>query len=329
MSLIAPTLQNFFTERLTKQRMASPKTIAAYRDSLRLLVVFVHERTGKQPFSLDWDDLDTEMISAFLDHLETERHNTPRTRNLRLTAIRSLFAYASLRHPEHAALIGRVLAIPPKRFDKPIVDFLTAIQIDALIDAPDRTRWEGRRDRALLLLAVQTGLRVSELIGLDCGDVSVGTGANVRCIGKGRKHRAVPLTAPTEAVVAVWLHERAGTRSEPLFPTRVGRRLRTDAVERLVHKHAVTAASRCPTINAKTLHPHVLRHSCAMTLLHAGVDTAVIALWLGHADLRSTQTYLHADMTLKQHALDLTTPATSTPGRYQPTDKLLTFLENL
>ena len=329
MSLIAPTLQSFFTDRLTKQRMASPRTIAAYRDSLRLLVVFVHKQTGKPPCSLDWDDLDTEMISAFLDHLETERGNTARTRNLRLTAIRSLFAYASLRHPEHAALIGRVLAIPPKRFDKPIVAFLTAIEIDALIDAPDRTRWEGRRDRALLLLAVQTGLRVSELIGLDCGDVSVGTGANVRCIGKGRKHRAVPLTAPTEAVLAVWLHERAGTRSEPLFPTRVGRRLSTDAVERLVRKHAVTAASRCPTINAEKLHPHVLRHSCAMTLLHAGVDTAVIALWLGHADLRSTQTYLHADMTLKQHALDLTTPTTSAPGRYQPTDKLLAFLEAL
>lgn len=203
MSLVAPTLQSFFTDRLAKQRCASPRTIASYRDSLRMLVVFVHNRTGKTPCKLDWEDLDAELICAFLDHLEAERHNSPRTRNLRLTAIRSLFAFASLRHPEHAALIQRVLAIPAKRFDKPIVSFLTAAEINALIDAPDRTRWEGRRDRALLLVAVQTGLRVSELTGLDCGDVSLGTGAHVRCEGKGRKRRAVPLTAPTEAVLKV------------------------------------------------------------------------------------------------------------------------------
>ena len=329
MTLITATMQSFFTDRLTRQRLASPKTVAVYRDSLRLLVVFVHERTGKTPSQLDWADLNTEMISAFLDHLETARHNSPRTRNLRLTAIRSLFAYASLRHHEHADVIQRVLAIPPKRFDKPIVSFLTATEIDALIEAPDRRRWEGRRDRALLMLTVQTGLRVSELTGLDCGDVSLGTGANVRCLGKGRKHRAVPITAPTEAVLRVWLTERAGRRDEPLFPTRTGRRLTSDAIERVVHKHAITAAAACPTLNADKMHPHVLRHSCAMTLLHAGVDTAVIALWLGHADLRSTQTYLHADMTMKQHALDLTTPASSPPGRYRPTDKLLAFLESL
>lgn len=329
MTIIAPTMQSFFVDRLAKQAMVSSRTVASYRDSLRLLIVFVHEQTGKTPSQLDWTDLNTETISAFLDHLETVRHNSPRTRNLRLTAIRSLFTYASLRHPEHAAVIQRVLAIPPKRFDKPTVSFLTAPEIDALVDAPDRTRWEGRRDRAILLLTVQTGLRVSELTSLDCGDVSLGTGANVRCLGKGRKHRAVPMTAPTEAVLQVWLAERAGQPLEPLFPTRTGRRLSSDAIERLVHKHAVTAAARCPTLNADDLHPHVLRHSCAMTLLHAGVDTAVIALWLGHADIRSTQTYLHADMTMKQRALDLTTPATSPPGRFQPTDKLLAFLESL
>lgn len=329
MSLVAPTLESFFTDRLAKQRQASPQTIASYRDALRLLVIFVHGQSGKAPCTLGWEDLDAEMISAFLDHLEAERRNGPRTRNLRLTAIRSLFAYASLRHPEHAALIQRVMAIPPKRFDKAIVSFLTAPEIDALIDAPDRARWEGRRDRALMLVGVQTGLRVSELTGLDCGDVSLGTGANVRCEGKGRKHRAVPLTAPTQAVLTVWMSERAGGRDEPLFPTRTGRRLSRDAVERLVHKHAVTAASRCPSLSADELHPHVLRHSCAMSLLHAGVDTSVIALWLGHADIRSTQAYLHADMTLKQRALDLTTPASAAPGRYKPRDKLLAFLEGL
>jgi site-specific recombinase XerD len=329
MSLVAPTLQSFFTDRLVRQRRASPATIASYRDSLRMLIVFVHDETGKKPCTLDWDDLDPERITMFLDHLETGRHNTARTRNLRLTAIRSLFAYAALRHPEHAGLIQRVLAIPPKRFDKRIVSFLTAAEIDALIDAPDLTRWEGRRDRALLLVAVQTGLRVSELTGLDCGDVSLGTGANVRCEGKGRKHRAVPLTTPTKAVLGVWLSERAGPTDEPLFPTRTGRRLSTDAVERLVHKHAVRAATQCASMRVEKLHPHVLRHSCAMTLLQAGVDTAVIALWLGHADIRSTNSYLHADMTIKQRALELTTPASSAPGRYRPGDPLLAFLEAL
>lgn len=329
MSLIAPTLQSFFTDRLAKQRRVSPRTIASYRDSLKLLIMFVHERTGKKPCALDWDDLDTETICAFLDHLEAERRNSARTRNLRLTAIRSLFAYASLRHPEHAALIQRVLAIPAKRFDKPLVSFLTAPQIDALIDAPDRTRWEGRRDRALLLVTVQTGLRVSELTGLDCGDVSLGTGANVRCNGKGRKYRAVPLTSTTNAVLKTWLAERAGRRDEPLFPTRTGRRLSVDAIERLLRKHATTAAKRCPSIRPDRLHPHTLRHSCAMSLLQAGVDTAVIALWLGHADIRSTNVYLHADMTIKQRALGLTTPTSTPPGRYRPSDSLLAFLEGL
>jgi site-specific recombinase XerD len=329
MTLLAPTLQSFFTDRLAQQRRVSPRTVASYRDSLRMLIVFAHHDTGKQPHTLDWDDLTPEVISAFLDHLETHRGNSPRTRNLRLTAIRSLFAYASLRHPEHAALIQRVLAIPAKRFDKAIVSFLTAAEIDALVDAPDLRRWEGRRDRALLLLDAQTGLRVSELTGLTCGDVCLGTGAHVRCEGKGRKQRAVPLTADTEAVLAVWLTERNGLRDEPLFPTRTGRRLSSDAVERLVRRHARTAAAAQPSITTKTVTPHTLRHSAAMALLHAGVDTAVIALWLGHADIRSTHVYLHADMTIKQRALDLTTPTTTKPGRYKPPDSLLAFLESL
>jgi site-specific recombinase XerD len=329
MSLVAPTLQSFFTDRLARQLRASPRTVASYRDSVRLLVVFVHRTTGKTPCQLDWEDLDAETIVAFLDHLESERHNGARTRNLRLTAIRSLFAYASLRHPEHAGLIQRVLAIPPKRFDKPIVSFLTAAEVAALLAAPDRSRWEGRRDHALLLLAVQTGLRVSEITSLNCGDVTVGTGANVVCEGKGRKHRAVPLTGATEGVVDAWLNERAGHRDEPLFPTRTGRRLSSDAVERMVRKHATAAATDCSSLGPEKRHPHILRHSCAMSLLQAGVDTAVIALWLGHADLRSTNTYLHADMTIKQRALELTTPPSTQPGRYRPPDSLLAFLEAL
>ncbi|MEV0291900.1 tyrosine-type recombinase/integrase [Kribbella sp. NPDC050820] len=329
MSPIAPTLESFFAERLVKQRRVSPRTIASYRDSLKLLLAFAWQQTGKSPSALDWADLDAELIGAFLDHLETQRHNTIRTRNLRLTAIRALFTYATLRHPEHAALIQRVLAIPAKRFDKQLVSFLTTVEIDALLAAPDLSRWEGRRDRALLLAALQTGLRLTELTGLNSADVTLGTGANVRCLGKGRKHRAIPLTSPTQAVLRVWMAERAGQPDQPLFPTRTGRRLSADAVQRLVHEHATTAARQCPSIRPDKLHPHVLRHSCAMSLLHAGVDTAVIALWLGHSDIRSTNVYLHADMAIKQRALDRTTPASTPPGRYRPGDALLAFLESL
>jgi site-specific recombinase XerD len=329
MTLVAATLQGFFTDRLINQKRVSPRTVSTYRDSVRLLLAFVEHRIGKSPSALDWDDLDEQTITAFLDHLQTERHNTPRTCNLRLTAIRSLFAYASLRHPEHALSIQRVLAIPAKRIDKPVVSFMTTPEIDAVVAAPDLARWEGRRDRALLLLAVQTGLRLSELTGLTCADVTLGPAASVRCEGKGRRERAVPLTAVTHAVLKVWMDERAGRPDKPLFPTRTGRKLSADAVQRLVHKHTMTAANRCPSLTPDKGHPHVLRHSCAMTLLQSGVDSAVIALWLGHADPHSTHAYLHADMTIKRRALALTTPASAPPGHYQPPDTLLAFLEAL
>jgi site-specific recombinase XerD len=329
MTLIAATLQSFFTDRLAQQRQASPRTIAAYRDTVRLLLAFVHDQSGKPPSELGWDDLDATVISMFLNHLEVGRHNSTRTRNVRLTAIRSLFAYAALRHPEHALVIQRVLAIPPKRFDKRIVTFLNSAEIDALIAAPDQSRWEGRRDRVLMLLAVQTGLRVSELIGLNCNDVTLGTGPSVRCDGKGRKQRAVPLSTPVASLLRGWLRERDGRPADPLFPTRTGRRLSRDAVALRVSTHAAAAAERCPSLAGKKVHPHVLRHSCAMGLLHAGVDTSVIALWLGHAGVRSTDAYVHADMKIKEKALALTTPAQARPGRYRPTDKVLAFLETL
>lgn len=321
--------QSFFTERLAKQRQASAHTVASYRDTLRLLLGFMQQRTAKPPSRLGWEDLDAAVICAFLDHLEADRGNSARTRNARLTAIRSLFAYAALHHPEHAALIARVLAIPPKRFDKAIVSFLSPPEVDALLAAPDRTRWEGRRDHAMLFVAIQTGLRVSEFIGLNCGDVAIGTGAHVRCEGKGRKQRAVPLTGAAEAVMRVWLAERRGQPEEPAFPTRTGRRLSRDAVERRLATHATVATARCPSLQAKKLSPHVLRHTSAMSLLHAGVDTTVIALWLGHADVRSTNVYLHADLTIKERALALATPTQSPPGRYRPADALLAFLEAL
>lgn len=329
MTALAPTLQAFFTERLLRQRHASPATVAAYRDTFRLLLGFVAGRTGKTPSALGIEDLDAPVISAFLEHLEVDRHNSARTRNARLAAIRSLFHYAAVCHPEHAAVIARVLAIPQKRFDKAIVSFLTAHEVDALIDAPDPDRWEGRRDRALLTVAIQTGLRVSELCGLNCGDLSLDTGAHLRCQGKGRKHRAVPLTAGTVAILRVWLRERGGLPAEPLFPTRTGRRLTRGAVERRVTTHAATAAQRCPSLHNKQLTPHVLRHTAAMALLHAGVDVSVIALWLGHEDVRSTQIYLHADLAIKERALALVAPSSAKPGRYRPPDPLLAFLEAL
>lgn len=329
MTALGPTLQAFFTDRLVRQCQVSPRTIESYRDTFRLLLSFVQQTTGKAPAVLDWNDLDEAVISGFLDHLETQRGNSARTRNLRLTAIRSLFRYAALRHPEHAAIIGRVLSIPAKRFEKRLVSFLTATEVAALTDAPDRARWEGRRDRAMLVLAVETGLRVSELIGLDCGDIVLGTGAHVSCVGKGRKQRAIPLTAQAQAMLRVWLAERAGAPTDPLFPTRIGRRLSRDAVERRVATHAAAAAQHCPSLRTKNLHPHVLRHSCAMSLQQAGVDRAVIALWLGHADLRSTDPYVHADLTIKERALAMTAPSSVRPGRYRPPDSLLAFLEDL
>jgi site-specific recombinase XerD len=329
MTPIAPTLQAFFTDRLTQQLHASPRTIASYRDSLRLLLCFASDRTGIAPAALDWDDLDEPLIGAFLEHLEIDRHNSPRSRNLRLTAIRSLFRYAALRHPEHAAVIARVLSIPAKRFDRRIVSFLTAEESVALIEAAPENRWEGRRDRAILTLALHAGLRVSELIAINRADIELGTGAHVRVEGKGRKQRAVPLTKDAQAVLAAWLDERAGRPDDPLFPTRTGRRLTRDAVERRVATHAATAAQRCPSLAGKRVHPHALRHTCAMSLLQARVDSTVIALWLGHADTGSTQQYIHADMTIKERALALLTPPTATPGRYTPTDQVLAYLDSL
>jgi integrase/recombinase XerD len=322
MATVAPTLQAFFTDRLIRQRGASPHTIAAYRDTMRLLLTFAQQRLSKPPSALDLADLDAPLIGAFLDHLQHKRGNSVRTRNARLAAIHSLFTFAALRHPEHAALIQRVLTIPPKRFDKALITYLNPADIDALLAAPDRLTRAGRRDHALLLLAVRTGLRVSELINLNRADLHLGAGAHVDCLGKGRKRRSTPLDKQTVAVLKAWLDERGGHPDAPLFPARTGSRLSRDAVERLVTKHATTAG-----LNAVT--PHVLRHTAAMQLLHAGVDTTVIALWLGHEQAETTQIYLHADMTIKQRALDRTTPPKTRPGRYQPSDSVLAFLDSL
>jgi integrase/recombinase XerD len=329
MSLLAPTLQAFFTERLITQRDSSPQTVASYRDTFRLLLSFAQERTGKQPCELDVDDLDAPLIGAFLNHLEQERGNNPRTRNNRLAAIHSLYRYAALRHPEHLATIGRVMAIPFKRYERNTVSYLNLEEIKALLAAPDRRSWHGRRDHALLLVAIQTGLRVSELTGLRISDMSLSTGAHARAHGKGRKERAVALTRETVAVLRQWLGERQGQPDDPLFPTRRGAPLSRDAVELLVAKHAAAAVGDCPSLKAKRTTPHVLRHTNAMLLRAGEVDITTIALWLGHESTKTTHIYEHADPALKEQAIARISPLGAKPGRYRPSDALLAFLEEL
>lgn len=329
MSLLAPTLQAFFTDRLVRQRQASPHTIAAYRDTWRLLVAFAAARVHTAPSALTMADLDASLIAGFLDHVEHDRGNTARTRNARLAAIRALFRYAALKHPEHAALIARVLAIPPKRFERRLVTYLTDREVDALLAAPDRTTWTGRRDHAWMAVAVQTGLRASELIRLRRLDLHLEVGAHVSCVGKGRKQRITPLTKSIVAALRTWLAERGPTLDAPLFPTHTGRFLSRDALERRLAVHVAAAAHSCPSLREKAVSPHVLRHTAAMRLLHAGVDTTVIALWLGHEQIDTTHIYLHADLALKEQALARTTPTDVHAGRYRPPDTLLAFLEAL
>ncbi len=330
MSTLAPLLEAFFTERLIAQRRVSGHTVSAYRDAWCLLLRFAQQQTGKAPERLDLIDLDATLIAAFLDHLETDRGVGVRTRNARLTAIRSLYRFAAYRCPEHSELIQRVLAIPSKKNDKALVTYLTENEMTALLAAPDRSTARGRRDYALLLLALESGLRVSELTGLTRGSVDLGGGGHVRCQGKGRKERITPLRRETRSVLRTWLDERGGADGDPLFPGPRGGSLSRDAVRRLVERHVARAALACPPLAAKEVSPHTLRHSCAMNLLRHGVDPATIALILGHEDVRTTYSvYLHADLELKERALARTAPPRTPTGRYRPPDALLAFLERL
>ena len=329
MSALAPTLQAFFTERLIGQRQASGHTVASYRDTFRLLLAWLNDTTGATPDRLDFDDLDAASIGRFLTHLEHERGVSVATRNARLAAIHSLFGFAALRHPEHAALIARVLAIPAKRHDRVVVTYLTGPETDALLAAPDRSRRVGRRDHTLLTVAVQTGLRVSELTMLRRTDLIFGHGAHLRVHGKGRKQRITPLSRDTVSILRAWLDERSGDTDDPVFPGPTGTPLGRDAIRKLVIKHTHAASARCPSLASKQVGLHTLRHSCAMNLLQSGVDLATIALWLGHEDLRTVQIYLHADLTIKERALARTTPPHTRPGRYRPPNPLLDFLANL
>lgn len=329
MTSLAPLLETFFLERLQRQRQASPHTIAAYRDTFRLLLGFAEKRLGKPPCQLVLTDVDASFVSAFLDHLEKDRGNTARSRNARLAAIHSFFRFAAICEPAHGALIQRVLAIPQKRFDRDLVTFLTRTEIDALLAEPNRATRLGRRDHALLALAAETGLRVSEFTKLRVEDFVFGVGAHVRCHGKGRKERCTPLTRKTAALLRTWLAETRATATDVVFPSQRGTPLSRDAVERLVDKYAAAAARRCPTLARKHVTPHVLRHSTAVGLLEAGVDRAVIALWLGHESVETTQMYLDTDLAMKERALARTVPLHVRSGRFRPRDSLLAFLEGL
>jgi integrase/recombinase XerD len=327
-SALAPVMQAFFTERLITQRNASPHTIAAYRDTFRLLLGFAYQQTGRQPFQLDIDDLDAPLIGAFLTHLEHDRGNSPRTRNARLGAIHSFYRYAALEHPEHAHTIARIMAIPTKRHHRNTVSYLDLGEIKALLAAPDRQTWLGRRDHALLALMIQTGIRVSELTGLRIGDVHLGVGAHIRVTGKGRKKRSPTLTRETVAVLRAWIKELHGQPDQPLFPTRQGRPLSRYTVGAIVTRHVTTAAGDRPQTAERTT-PHTLRHTNAMLLRAKGVDIATIALWLGHETTQTTHIYEHADPALKERAIARTAPLGAKPGRYRPPDELLAFLEGL
>lgn len=322
-------LQVFFTDRLLQQRQASPHTVAGYRDTFRLLLRFAAQRLRKAPTEIELDDLSAPFIGQFLNHLETKRGNCARTRNARLAAIRSFFKYVAVNEPSRALLCQQILAMPNKRQERPPVPYLDRPEVDALLAAPDSSTWTGRRDRTLLLVAVQTGLRVSELIGLPCKNIILGHGAHVRCEGKGRKQRCTPLRKDTVTLVKAWLRERRGLPEDPVFPSLRGDPLSRDAVEHLVAKHAAVAATCCPSLARKRVTPHVLRHTAAMNLLQHGVDRTVIALWLGHESPETTQIYLHADMTIKEKALARTESLGVKPGRFRPNDQLLAFLEDL
>jgi len=329
MSALAPALQAYFSDRLISQRAASPNTIAAYRLTFCLLLRFAAKQIGKPPSDLDIAQLDAPLIAAFLEHLQRQRGNSTATRNNRLAAIHSLFAYLALHHPEHAATIQRVLAIPAKRTEKNLLTYLTEPEVDALLAACDQASWTGRRDHAMFALTIQTGLRISELAGLNRQDITLTTGANVHTIGKGRKERRTPLTPATKTLLKAWFHEHAGATADPLFPTITGKHLSRDAIERRLARHVTAAAASCPSISSKRITMHTLRHTAAMRLLLAGNDITVIALWLGHEQISTTNIYLHADMTHKQQAIDRVKPLAAKPGRYQPPDPLLAFLEAL
>jgi len=326
---LAPLLESFFTQRLMQQRQASHHTISSYRDTFRLFLKFTQQRLHQQPSRLDFTQVDAPLVVAFLDELENHRGLSARSRNLRLTAIHSFFRYAAFELPTHAAQIQRVLAIPSKRFTRTLISFLTRQEVDALLAAPDLSIWSGRRDHAFILTAVQTGLRLSEMTGLKQADLIFGTGAHIRVIGKGRKERCIPLAKPTVVMLKSWLQEPQRGDDDLLFPSAKGKRFSVHGVQYLLNKHRKVASAVCPSLKQKRVTVHRLRHTMAMDLLQAGVDRSVIALWLGHESIETTQIYLEATLAMKEQALGKINPPQGNLTRYKPEDELLSFLNNL
>jgi site-specific recombinase XerD len=322
-------LQRFFTERLQSQLGASPHTVASYRDTFRLLLVFASKRLKRAPSKLRLQDFDTTLLGAFLQHLEQGRSNVAKTRNIRLAALRSFFRFVAYEEPSCSLQCQQVLAIPAKRHKRAPVEFLTEEEATALVAAPDHATWLGRRDRALLLLAIQTGLRNAELRSLRRADVQLGAGAHIRCTGKGRKARCTPLRSDVAAVLQAWTAELRAEQDDPVFPSVRGGFMSADALQKLVSRHVRAATTKCSSLKGRSITPHTLRHSAAMDLLRRGVDLTAIALWLGHESVETTQIYLHADMQLKERALGHADPAGRKPVRFQPSDGLLAFLRRL
>ena len=325
----APLLERFFTERLMQQRQASPHTIGSYRDTFRQFLKFAERRLHRPPSRLTFEEIDAPLVMAFLNDVEHRRKISVRSRNLRLTAIRSFFRYAAFELPTHSAQIQRVLAMPSKRFARTIVPFLTRPEVDALLVAPDRRTWPGRRDHAFILTAVQTGLRLSEMTGLKRDDLVLGVGAHLRVIGKGRRERCTPLARTTRTVLQAWLREPQRGDRNVLFPNARGERLSVHGVQYILNKHRLVASKDCPSLKQKRVTVHRLRHTMAMDLLQEGVDRSTIALWLGHQDVETTQIYLDATLAMKEKALSKVAPYQGKPSRFRPGDRLLAFLNNL
>ncbi len=322
-------LQDFFQRRLISERGASAHTIASYRDTFALLLHYVEQRTGRTPSALTLDDLDAPTILSFLDYLETDRVNSPRTRNLRLTAIRSFMRHASLRDPTSLPVAQRVLAISSKRFDRPALAYLTRKEVEALLDAPDRATWSGQRDAVLLAVLYNTGARVSEITRLRVADVLLDRASALHLHGKGRKERVVPLWKSTAAQLRTWLQRLDPSPNTPVFPNRAGRQLSRSGVEQRLRVAVGKAAQRCPSLAAQHISPHTIRHTTAMHLLQSGVDVTVIALWLGHEDTATTHLYVEADLAMKEAGLRRLEDPTPHPVTFTASDRLLAFLEAL
>ena len=322
-------LQGFFTQRLMNQRQASPHTIASYRDTFRLLLRFAQARLLKPPSRIELADIDAPLVAAFLDDMEKDRRIAARSRNLRLTAIRSFFRYAALEAPDHSALIQRVLAIPSKRFTRSLITFLSTEEVEALLASPDQKNWIGRRDHVILLLMVQTGIRLSEMTTLQRTNVILGSGAHIRVTGKGRKERSIPLTKRTTAVLKAWIKEREIGTTGLLCPNARGGILSADGMQYILNKHITSARHQCPSLSNKHITIHSSRHTMAMELLLSGIEPVMIALWLGHESVTTTQIYLHANLALKESILAKTSMPDGKPGRYRPDDQLMEFLKNL